>query len=165
LHNCVLLGFLAVVSVEVHFANGAGVRLEKLLKAAIVGLGESECRLALCKPGHCRFVLRLIRGRIDFKEHLIFFDEFSFFEINLLQVTRDSRAHFDRIDRRGSAGEIGIVGYCAFDRITDRDSWRRRGRRGLGGPRTSRHSNTHYADQSHGENCKNYAFHPSVTLL
>ena len=85
-----------------------------------------EADFGLLQFGPPTVELGLMPARVDDEQHVTLFDQLSGLETHLLDVTGDSRADFDRIDRLDPPGELlpfhdfFLVHRCHRDR-----GWRR----------------------------------------
>ena len=105
---------------------GDGLVAHQLLAAREIGLGKGQIGFGLRQIG-ARLVERVLeRPLVDGEQQIALLDDLPVLEMHAVEIARNARAHFHRIDR-GEAADIFVeIGDRALDRLGDGDRRRRR---------------------------------------
>src|SRR5438128_1150474 len=95
------------------------------LPARQVRLREDDIRFCRLKIGACLIESVLERPLVDGEQEVALFDDLPVAEMNMIEVARHSRAHFDHIDRHEATDVFVLINDGAFDRVGDSHLGRR----------------------------------------
>ena len=108
------LFLLGHVRVELLFADTCSLgSLGQLQIALVIRLGQLELGLVQADLGIGLIELSFVRPGVDLEKHRIFFDFRPFLEGGVIQEAGDACLHFRRLNGRGTAGILHVIGHLA----------------------------------------------------